>query len=184
MEHQMTRAVTHLYKEVELFGDGPKARELSNIIKQHALAATGIALIPIPGADIAALLANTWTMYVRINSAVGVSFGENALKSIASGVLANLASAIPGLAVGALAGSVLKFLPGVGTIGGFAVGAAANVAVLYVAGKVYLKALEALLRSGRSLTEENIRQAARDVAADKAFVRAAYAEGRDATKNS
>src|SRR5437667_7998206 len=95
MEHQVIHAVEHLYKDVELFGDGPKAKELTEIIKQHALAATGIAFIPVPGLDVAAVVANVWTMYARINDAVGVSFRENALKSIASGICANLLSAIP-----------------------------------------------------------------------------------------
>jgi uncharacterized protein (DUF697 family) len=182
-EHNLVHTVTHAYKELDLFGNGPKAKELSDVIKQHALAATGIAFIPVPGADIAALVANTWTMYVRMNGVVGVSFGDNALKSIASGILANLVSAVPAVALAALAGSALKFLPGWGTAGGIAVGAAANMAMLYVAGKVYLKSLEVLLHSGQPLTEENLKNAASDVTKDKAFVKAAYAEGKEAGNN-
>jgi uncharacterized protein (DUF697 family) len=95
MIHQAAKA----YETIELFGDGSKAHELSNVIKEHALLGTAAGLIPVPGADIAAMVANTWTMYVRINKVVGVSFGDNVLKSIASGVIANLASVIPGLIV-------------------------------------------------------------------------------------
>jgi hypothetical protein len=36
-EHHVVHAVTHMYKHTELFGDGPKAKELTDIIKQHAL---------------------------------------------------------------------------------------------------------------------------------------------------
>ena len=182
-EHNIVHGVIHAYKEIELFGDGPKAQELTGIVKQHALAATGAAFIPVPGLDLAALVINTWTMYMRINSAVGISFGENALKSIAGGVIANVATAIPAVVIGSLAGSALKFLPGLGTAGGIAVGAAANIAMLYVAGKVYLKSLEVLLHSGKPLTEENIKNAAKDVAKDRAFVKGAYAEGKDAAKD-
>jgi len=182
-DHHVVHAVQHLYKEVELFGHGSKAEELSDIIKQHALAATGIAFIPVPGLDIAAVVANIWTMYARINSAVGVSFSENALRSIASGVVANLVSVIPAAVLGIVAESLLKFMPGLGTVGGIAVGAAANVAMLFVAGKVYLKSLEVLLHSNQPLTEENVKSAAASVTKDKAFIKAAYAEGKDTAKN-
>lgn len=181
-DHTIVHAVRHLY-DVELFGNGAKAKELTEIIKQHALAATGIAFIPVPGLDIAAVVANIWTMYARINAAVGVSFRENALKSIASGICANLVSAVPAAVLGALAGSVLKFIPGIGTIGGIAVEAAANIAMLYVAGKVYLKSLQVLLRRNQPLTEENMKEAAREVTKDKAFVKAVYAEGKNVARN-
>lgn len=169
--------------EVDFF-EGPMAHELSNVIKQHALAGTAIGFIPVPGADLAAMVANTWTMYVRINKIVGISFGDNALKSIASGIIANLASVIPGVIVAIAAGSLLKFFPGIGTAGGIAVAAVANVAVMYVAGKVYLKSLEVLIRSKKPLTEENIKQAAVQTSKDKAFVKSAYAEGKKIAESS
>jgi uncharacterized protein (DUF697 family) len=181
--HQVAHVVKHMYEHVEFFGHGPKAKELSDIIKQHALAATGIAFIPVPGLDVAAVVANIWVMYARINDAVGVSFGENVLKSIASGVVANLVSAIPAATLGLVAGSILKFIPGLGTIGGIAVEAAANVAMLYVAGKVYLKSLEVLINRKQPLTEENIKRASKDVTKDGEFIKAAYTEGKDIAKN-
>lgn len=179
VDHMVVHGAKEVYERLELFGDGPKARELSNVIKQHALLGTAAGLIPVPGADLVALIANTWTMYVRINKVVGVSFGDNALKSIASGVIANLASLLPGIALAMGAGVLLKFVPGLGTAGGMALGAATNVAVMYVAGKVYLKSLEMLIHSGRPLDEENIKMAAGQASRDRAFVRTAYAEGKE-----
>ncbi len=172
----------HGYKDLELLGHGAKQHEVSEIIKQHALLGTAAALIPVAGADLAALAANTWTMYVRINKAVGVSFSDNALKSIASGILGNLATVIPGVMLALGAETLLKLIPGIGAAGGIVVGAAANVAVMYVAGRVYLKSLEVLMHSGRPLTEENIRQAAKEATADSAFVKSAYAEGKTLAK--
>jgi uncharacterized protein (DUF697 family) len=183
LDHTLAHGAHKAYENLQLFGDGPKARELSNVIKQHALLGTATGLIPVPGADLVALVANTWTMYVRINKAVGVSFGDNVLKSIASGVIANLASLIPGIAIAIGAETLLKFIPGIGTAGGMAVGAAANIAVMYVAGKVYLKSLEVLLHSGKPLTEENIKMASEQTSKDKTFVKSAYAEGKDVAKN-
>lgn len=169
--------------EVDFF-NGPKAHELSNVIKQHALAGTAIGFIPVPGADVAAMVANTWTMYVRVNKIVGVSFGENTLKAIASGVIANMASVIPGVIVAIGAGSLLKLIPGIGTAGGTAVAVVANVAVMYVAGKVYLKSLELLIRSGKPLTDDNLKKATAQTSKDKAFVKSAYAEGKQVAESS
>jgi uncharacterized protein (DUF697 family) len=182
IDHQLAHVAKEAYEKLELFGDGAKAHELSDVIKQHALLGTAAGLIPIPGADVAALLANTWAMYVRINNVVGVSFGDHILKSIASGIIANVTSAIPTAAIAVGAGSLLKLVPGIGTVGGMLVGAAANVAVMYVAGRVYLKSLEKLIHSGRPLTEENVKATAQEIAKDKAFVKAAYAEGRQAAQ--
>lgn len=182
VDETLVHHTIHAIRDIELFGDGPTAHELSNIIKQHALLGTAAGLIPVPGLDIAALAANTWSMYVRMNKAVGVSFGENWLKSIASGVIANVLSIIPGVALAVAGGALLKIIPGIGTAGGMAVAAASNVAVTFVAGKVYLKSLEKLLRSNRPLTEENIKAAVNEVSKDKAFVKAAYAEGKEVAK--
>jgi uncharacterized protein (DUF697 family) len=179
----MAHAVHKMYEEIELFGEGQKAKELTNVIKQHAIAATATGFIPVPGLDVLAVVANIWTMYVRINDVVGVSFSENVLKSIASGVIANLASTIPAIALTVGAGSLLKLLPGIGTAGGIAIAVTANIAVIYVAGKVYLKSLEVLLQSGKPLTEENLKEVVTQMSKDKDFVKSAYNEGEDVAKN-
>jgi uncharacterized protein (DUF697 family) len=178
-DKHIAHTVVELYKEVDLFGEGEKARELSSVVKQHALAGVGIAMIPVPGADLAALAVNTWTMYVRINKVLGISFADNALKSIASGVVGNIVSTLPALALGLAAEGIFKFIPGIGTIGGMAIGAAINVGVMYAAGKVYIKTLEKLLNSGRPLTEDNVTAEAKNTARDKDFVNEVYKEGKE-----
>lgn len=97
--------------------------KLVDLIQTHGGLAIAAAWIPIGGLDVAALTTNVWTMYIRINKLLGISFQENMMKSIGSAVMANLASniALTGVA------SALKFLPGVGTI----VGAAAMSATVY-----------------------------------------------------
>lgn len=171
------------YEKIELFGDGATAHELSDIIKEHALLGTGAAMIPVPVLDVAAIIANIWAMYVRINNVVGISFSENFLKSVASGIVANVAATIPAIGLGALAGSFLKAVPGIGTLGGIALAAGANLVIVFVAGRVYLKTLEVLVNNGKPLDEANIKREAEKIAKDKEFVKTAYAEGKEATKN-
>jgi hypothetical protein len=55
--------------------------------------------------------------------------------------------------------------------------------VTYVAGKVYLKSLEVLIHSGKPITEENIKKVTEQTSKDKAFVKNAYAEGKEVAKN-
>ena len=182
-DEHMIEAAKALYEKLELFGDGSRAHELSVVVKQHALLGVGIAAIPVPGLDIAALAANTWAMYARISEIVGISFGENKLRSIASGVIANIASAVPGLVLGLAAEGLLKAIPGLGTLGGMAVGAVVNVGIMYAAGKVYIKALEKLVNKGQPLTEENIAKEAQNASKEKSFVAQAYKEGKAMAKN-
>ncbi|MBQ0015966.1 MAG: hypothetical protein KBT04_03155 [Bacteroidales bacterium] len=75
-------------------------KEISDVVKLHSGIAVGSAWIPIPGVDMAAGAGNIWTMYVRINNKIGLSVKDNILKTIASGVLTNLAGylAVSGVA--------------------------------------------------------------------------------------
>lgn len=123
-------------------------------VKLHAKLAVGAALIPIPGADLAASAANIWGMYASINSRIGLKFSENLLKSIGAGVATNLAgaAAMSGLA------SALKFIPGIGTIGGAAILSASLYAITLVSGAIYLQALCVLAqKKAGSITEEDLK---------------------------
>lgn len=186
-------AVTHTAaKEIEkymkgeeymhLFGDSEKAKELEHIVVQHALLGSAAAFIPVPGADVAAIVGIIWTMYARINNAVGVSLSENALQSIASAVFANVLAALPAAALAVGVETIFKLFPGIGTAGGIATGVVANVAIMYVSGMIYLKSLEKLVHSGRPFTEDDIRQTAEEISKDNSFVKTTYQHGKEVAK--
>lgn len=90
------------------------AEKIDSLVLQHSLIAAGAAWLPVPGADMVAMTANVWTMYMRINKVVGVKFSENQMKSIGSAVIGNLTANL--IAIGA--GSLLKFIPGSSLITG------------------------------------------------------------------
>jgi len=155
--------------------------DLSDIVKTHAKIAIASAFVPVPGADMAAAATNIWTMYVRINNALDLPFSDNIIKSLASGIVTNLA----GAAAGALVmGSALKFIPGLGSIGGAALMATTVYAITIASGIVYMKALSNLLQSGDtdSMTEAALKQATDDVLADKDDISEIIREGKDAYK--
>ena len=83
------------------------------------------------------IIGNVWKMYASINTVIGVSFTANMMKSIGSGVVANLSSAV----VSASLLSILKLIPGLGTVSAGLMLTAGNYATCTAAGWVYLKAL-------------------------------------------
>ena len=64
--------------------------DIEKIVKKHAAIAVATAFIPVGGLDMVAATANVWTMYVRINNALGIKFSDNKMKSIGSAVVSNL----------------------------------------------------------------------------------------------
>jgi uncharacterized protein (DUF697 family) len=95
-------------------------------------------------------------MYVRINNALEISFGDNFVKSVASGVAGNLG----GLVAGILAlGSLLKAIPIIGTIPGAAIVAATAFGITYVSALIYIKTLTALVKKKgiSNINEEDIK---------------------------
>lgn len=158
--------------------------ELTKILRTHAFLGVGSGLIPLPGVDIAALIANTWTMYVRINEVIGVKFSENFLKSLATGIGTNLISIIPGLVFTRVGASIIKFVPGMGTAAGMAIGASVSYATVYVMGVIYLKSITLILKNKEPLTEESLRCATDEALEDKELVRGAYKAAKDEHKEA
>lgn len=114
-----------------------KTDKIAEIINRHSVIAAGAGWIPIPFVDMAVIIGNVWKMYASINTVIGVSFTANMMKSIGSGVVANLSSAV----VSASLLSILKLIPGLGTVSAGLMLTAGNYATCTAAGWVYLKAL-------------------------------------------
>lgn len=131
--------------------------KINTITKKHALIGAAAGAIPVPGAAMVAVAANIWHMYKEINDALGISFSKNKLKTIISGVVANLGSTAA-LALGA--GELLKFIPGLGSVTGAVMEAAIDAAITYTAAFIYLKAITALANKDdvENITEEDLKQ--------------------------
>lgn len=144
---QAAAQVVNLVNEANKELDDALPGKIAEIVKTHAALAVGSSFIPIPGVDVAAGAAVIWGMYVRINSELKMPFQDNVIKSVASGVGANLTAYVGILAVG----SALKFIPGLGTLTAIALMAAASYALTLASGYVYLKALTMLLGEKRAV---------------------------------
>lgn len=156
--------------------------KLGGIVKTHAAIAVGSAFVPIPGADVAAAAANVWAMYVRINKELDLPFGENVIKSIAVGAVTNIGVGTAGALV---AGSIFKFVPGLGTISGAAVMATTIYAITIASGIVYMKAVTRLLKSKMKseFTEADLRAATDEVLKDKDAMKTILKGGKEEYKN-
>lgn len=119
--------------------------KIVDCIQVHAGLAVASAWIPVGGLDVAAMTANIWTMYVRINNLLGISFSENMMKSIGSAVTANFTS---NLAVAGI-GSLLKYIPGIGTISGGVLMSAAMYGTTIGAAWIYLTAIVRWVQKGK-----------------------------------
>ena len=154
--------------------------EIANVVKLHSKLAVGSAWIPIPGADMAAGAANIWGMYARINNKLGLPFGENVMKSIGSGVATNLASyvAMSGVA------SALKFIPGIGSLGGAVLMSASLYGVTLASGWVYLQALCTLAeKKGSSFSVSDIGDAVNSLLRESSTIKEFIDAAKKAYRN-
>lgn len=154
----LIHAAYELVEALDKMADDTLPKDIADVVKLHAKLAVGSAWIPVPGADVAAGAANIWSMYLRINNKIGMKLGESILKTIASAVATNLASYAAVLAIG----GALKFIPGIGSLGGAAIMSGALYAVTLASGYVYLKALTALINRGGIVDGNNLKNTVED----------------------
>ena len=119
--------------------------EIVNTIQTYAAISVAASWIPVGGLDVAALTANIWTMYIRINKKLGISFSKNMMKRIGSAVAANLAS---NLAVAGV-GVALKYIPFVGQVGGGLLMSATMYGASLTAAWIYLMAIVNWVKKGK-----------------------------------
>lgn len=144
---KLFQVVMEKYKQGE-FTKLFQSSDIENCVMMHAAAAGVAAMAPgvVPGVGFGVAGAITtgalWHMYVKICSIIGVKFGENLLKSVASAVLSNLAVNLAGFFAVDL---IVAFIPGASII---ACGVFGFVTV-YVAGLLFLNILVGLFETER-----------------------------------
>ena len=168
IDQNLLESSYELLKAMDKTADACLPKEITDVVKLHSKLAVASAWIPVPGADMAAGAANIWGMYIRINKKLGIPFGENVMKSIGSGVATNLASyiAMSGVA------SAIKFIPGIGTIGGAVIMSASIYALTLAAGWGYVKALCSVAKKkGANFTAADISAAVNKFLKDKSVIK-------------
>ncbi len=108
-----------------------KALKANDIIKNHIGFAASAGLIPVPGADLAAVTAVQLNMLRQLANLYQIKFMDNIGK--------NIITAIAGSSVARVAASLIKVIPGVGTVVGEMSMAAMSGASTYALGKMFAR---------------------------------------------
>jgi len=145
----------NLVRAMDKTADKALPDQISAIVKFHSKGAAAAALGSgwIPGAGGAAATAISagfiWSMYGRIGAKIGVPFGKNVLKSLATGVATNLARGVVGAMI---VSSAFSLVPGLGSIGSSVIMGATSYALTLASGYVYLKVMTKLFAKGIDLS--------------------------------
>lgn len=180
-DDSVLKAAAKLAKAANQLADEQLPGRLSGIVKLHSGIAVGASFIPVPGADLAAGIANIWAMYARINDELKMPFSENLLKSVAGGVATNLGAFYAGSLI---IGGVFKLFPGLGTLAGAGVIAATIYGLTITSGIVYMHALAQLLevKQEGEITEADMKRATETVLKDKEFIKSTAEEAKRSYK--
>jgi uncharacterized protein (DUF697 family) len=114
-------------------------QKVQRIVKNHVLSGSTIGLIPIPFIDTFALSANQLNMLLRLSEHYQLDFDKKRAKII---LIALISGSLPTFTVLGLS-SVLKLIPGIGTLGGNASLSILGGAITYATGQSFIKHFEA-----------------------------------------
>jgi uncharacterized protein (DUF697 family) len=118
---------------LETVSTGKTAKE---IIKKHVLISMGIGAVPIPLVDIAALTATQLSMISKLAAHYNVQFSDDLGKSLLAALVGGVGS--KALVMGSI-GSMIKFIPVVGSVIGAVTFPAFAGATTYAVGQVFDK---------------------------------------------
>jgi uncharacterized protein (DUF697 family) len=120
-----------------------KVRRAHVIVAAAASSAAGIAVTPIPVADVALLVPVLIAMLAGITTTFGVSVGQGFLRTVVASTVGGTATAF---ALHTLVTDAMKMVPGPGTAVGGAVAATTAATITTSFGEAYTAVLERLLR--------------------------------------
>jgi len=166
--------------------------EVAKIVKQHGAACTAAAaaaLCPGAGPTICMVAQTTlvYTMYLRMNQALGIKLGKNVVKALASAAISNIISNAGSFLLSFVGATVLSIIPVVGNYASALLMFGVSYATVMIAAMCYGKTLLALSKAGsnvESMTEDEIKKAmkseidASDLEADMKAYTAAYKKAR------
>ena len=170
MDGHLLHAAKHLVEVMDKTVDDVLPYEIAEIIKFHSKGAAAAALAGawVPGAGGAIAVTTSagfiWSMYGRIGQKLGLPFSSNLLKTLASGIATNLASAYVGTIV---ISTFLSFIPGLGSVGASIIMGSTCYALTLVSGYVFLKIMTTLFTKGvdlSSISEDELQNLATSAA--------------------
>ena len=127
------------YFLVKVKSEEQRFKEAHDVVKNHAYMALGSGLIPFPLIDTLAVTGVQVRMIQQLCSTYEVKVSENVVKTVVASLVGGLNTGIVG---GAIMGSLIKLLPGIGLTMGMSSMAAISSATTYAVGRVFLQHFE------------------------------------------
>ena len=156
--------ISNLLKTFSDMNQEEKAAKANDIVTNHVGFAASAGLIPIPGADLAAVTAVQLNMLRQLAKLYNVNFMEKLGK--------NVITAVAGTSIARVGASLIKIIPGIGTVIGELGMAAMSGASTYALGRVFASHFakggtldDFDIRKSKKVYEEELNNA-KDVAKD------------------
>jgi uncharacterized protein (DUF697 family) len=115
-----------------------RQNEAMHTIKNHAMTAMGVGILPVPGLDLIALTGVQLSLLRKIGGLYGFTLSDETGKKLLGSVLGGY---LP-LVIAGPVSSVLKFIPGVGIAAGVLAQSTLAGATTYAVGKLFLQHFE------------------------------------------
>lgn len=122
-----------------------KRKEAENVVNVAAAAAGAVGATPIPFADAIALVPIQGAMIAKISQVYGMEIGSDVVVPILSSLFGITGATLVGRTI---VGSLLKLVPGVGSVAGGMVAATTATALTKGLGQLYIAILDHLARQG------------------------------------
>lgn len=127
-----------------------RQNEALHSIKNHAITAMGVGILPVPGLDLIALTGVQLSLLRKIGGLYGFTLSDETGKKLLSAVLGGY---LP-LVIAGPVSSILKFIPGVGIAAGVLAQSTLAGAATYAVGKLFLQHFE----SGGTVLDVNTKE--------------------------
>jgi uncharacterized protein (DUF697 family) len=145
-EETITAEVPAVEQTAELTS-AERQNEALHSIKNHAITAMGVGILPVPGLDLIALTGVQLSLLRKIGRLYGFTLSDETGKKLLSSVLSGY---LP-LVIAGPVSSILKFIPGVGIAAGVMAQSTLAGAATYAVGKLFLQHFE----SGGTILDVN-----------------------------
>lgn len=116
-----------------------RKKRAQDLIKYHSYASGAFGLIPVPGADVAAVSAAQLNLIHKLAKLYEVEFAQERTRAIVSALLGGV---MPGALSSSVLGSAVKAVPFVGSVLGMAVMPALSLAATQALGRVFAQHFE------------------------------------------
>jgi uncharacterized protein (DUF697 family) len=119
--------------------DEQRDQEASDLVNRFVAWSGAAGLIPLPGVDVLAVGGLQLQMLRRLSQIYGVAFSENLGKSVIASLAGAILPASTATTTAMTMGSLVKGLPGIGTLAGVVTMPALSAGATYVIGKVFIQ---------------------------------------------